>query len=295
MAATVVVSGHGVIRAIQGANNVTMPGLLVADGTPRDCVVNACGAQADTGIIRDNEITSGKYGPLGWTQGYGKVDPDLVVANFMGIGPRPPTNKGASDSVGVEDDLSALSSIKQRREEYKRQMSNFFQGIANLPIVGTLGVGGNRNTYPVETLNGDMRGEGAQHGLPTCDEDGVVNLVYRQINQDGAGPMTAAVDPCSGGKNGKAFVTARVVRDVPGSGVSGLSISTNTDYAVQVKIPEGTICKGEIAGVKNVCVVRVRNQALAGPFGGAAAFTQSSTNRKRALEYRLRKRAARKI
>lgn len=31
------VSAHGVVTEIQGANGVNMPGLTVADGTPRDC------------------------------------------------------------------------------------------------------------------------------------------------------------------------------------------------------------------------------------------------------------------
>lgn len=31
------VAAHGVVTEIQGANGVNMPGLSVADGTPRDC------------------------------------------------------------------------------------------------------------------------------------------------------------------------------------------------------------------------------------------------------------------
>ncbi|KAK9446061.1 cell surface protein (Mas1) [Metarhizium brunneum] len=288
--AATTVSGHGVIRSIAGANGVIMPGLGVADGTPRNCVVNSCGAQADTCIIRDNEIASGKYGPLGWTQGSGNVDPNAVVANFMGKGNAPPRNKGASDSVGVEDNLQGLLTPKERRANEMNMMGNLFQGIANLPIVGTLGFGGSRKTYPTETMNADMRGQGAKSGLPTADENGIVNVVYRQINQDGAGPTTAAVDCESGGKDPKKFKTARVVRDVPGSGISGLSIATNTDYAMQVQIPQDCACTGEVGGVKNVCILRIRNQALAGPFGGAVAFTQSKASHKRALEYRLQKR-----
>ena len=30
-------SAHGVVTSITGANKVVMPGLSVADGTPRDC------------------------------------------------------------------------------------------------------------------------------------------------------------------------------------------------------------------------------------------------------------------
>ncbi|KAF9271966.1 hypothetical protein BGZ88_005356 [Linnemannia elongata] len=44
----------------RAVKRVNAPGACVLDGTPRDCVVNACGAQADTGIIRDDEIDRGK-------------------------------------------------------------------------------------------------------------------------------------------------------------------------------------------------------------------------------------------
>ena len=104
--------------------------------------------------------------------------------------------------------------------------------------------------------------------------------------------MTAAIDATSGGTDAKAFLPAKVVRDVPGSSVSGLTPVTNTDYTMKVQMPKGVTCDGEIAGVKRVCIVRVRNQALAGPFGGGAAFTQSAENRKRAIAYRRRKRVA---
>lgn len=286
--AATVVSGHGLIRTVEGANGVSMPGLTLTDGTPRDCVVNACGAQADTGIIRDAEIASGKAGPLGSTQGSGKVDVAAHVANFMGSGTSLPKNKGAADSVGIEDDLSGLfGGAKDRREEHKRQMSDLFQGLGKLPVINVIGFGGNRKTWPVETLNGDMRGQGAVKGLPTPDARGVISLVYRQINQDGAGPMTAAIDYTSGGTDPKAFETAEIIHDVPGF---GLSLATNTDFPVQVKMAEGRTCEGVVAGVKNVCIVRVRNQAPAGPFGGGAAFTDGKHARKRAVAYRLKKR-----
>lgn len=31
------VSAHGVVTEIKGANGVSMPGLTIQDGTPRDC------------------------------------------------------------------------------------------------------------------------------------------------------------------------------------------------------------------------------------------------------------------
>lgn len=216
----------------------------------------------------------------------------------MGTGNGLATNKGAASSTGVEDNLGGSPlggllggrSAKDRRDQHKRDMAQMFQGLGNLPIIGVLGTGGSPKSWPAETINADMRGQGAEKGLPTADSKGVVSLVYRQINQDGAGPMTASIDGTSGGSDPKAFRSARVLRDVPGSGISGLSLATNTDYPMQVQMPEGMTCDGEVAGVKNVCIVRVRNQALAGPFGGGAAFTQSKESRKRAIAYRLKKR-----
>jgi hypothetical protein len=102
--------------------------------------------------------------------------------------------------------------------------------------------------------------------------------------------LDAAVDGTSGGNEESAFQRAQVTRDVPGLGVQGLSLATNTDFPLEVQMPAGMTCDGTVAGVNNVCVVRVRNGAAAGPFGGSAAFTQSNAARKRAIAYRLKKR-----
>lgn len=55
-------------------------------------------------------------------------------------------------------------------------------------------------------------------------------------------------------------------------------------------MPQGMTCSGQVGGASNVCIVRMQNSALAGPFGGSAAFTQSAAAKKRAVEYNLRKR-----
>lgn len=112
-----------------------------------------------------------------------------------------------------------------------------------------------------------------------------------QINQDGAGPLDAAIDPTSGGTDAAAFQTAEVTQDVPGVGFQGLSLATSRDFPLTVQMPAGMTCEGTVAGVNNVCIVRVRNGAAAGPFGGSAAFTQSAAARKRAVAYRMRRRA----
>ena len=42
-------------------------------------------------------------------------------------------------------------------------------------------------------------GQGATSGLPTCADDGTITMTLHQVNQEGAGPFTADVDPTSGG------------------------------------------------------------------------------------------------
>ena len=110
----------------------------------------------------------------------------------------------------------------------------------------------------------------------------------KQINQDGAGPLQADIDATSGGTDPAAFEPAEVTQDADsGLGDTGLSLDTNTEFPITVQMPEGMVCEGEVAGVSNVCVVRVRNPALAGPFGGSAAFTQSAdaAAKRRAIKY----------
>lgn len=100
------------------------------------------------------------------------------------------------------------------------------------------------------------------------------------------------VDGTSGGTDMAAFQKAQVTQDVPGF-IAGLSTATTTDFPVKVQMPAGMTCDATVGGASNVCVVRVRNNTPAGPFGGSAAFTQTSAARKRALEYRMKMRKAR--
>jgi hypothetical protein len=134
-------------------------------------------------------------------------------------------------------------------------------------------------------------GAGASQGLPTCSDSGAITMTFYQINQDGAGPLEAAVDGTSGGTDAAAFQDAEVTTNVPGLGIQGLSLATATEFPVEVQMPQGMTCDASVGGAQNVCVVRVRNAATAtGPFGGSAAFTQTAAGRKRALAYRLKKR-----
>ncbi|KAH6634721.1 hypothetical protein B0J18DRAFT_28943 [Chaetomium sp. MPI-SDFR-AT-0129] len=339
-------SAHGVVTLIKGANGVDMPGLSVADGTPRDCSTNRCGSQADTSIIRDREIRRGDVGPLGRTQGAGPVDAATAVGVFMGgatgatgnagnatagAGAASGAGTGAAGNgtaaagngtaaaaaakvqaagTGEEDDLSALSALtngngqnsgngrngRNKQNNDKREAGlvgrQLLKGLKGL--LGGGGAGGNKgqdSTVATESNVAASAGQGATSGLPTCADDGTIELVYHQVNQDGAGPLDASIDGTSGGTDPAAFQTATVTQDVPGLGVQGLSLATKKDFTVKVQMPQGMTCDATVAGVNNVCVLRVRNGAAAGPFGGSAAFTMSAAAQKRAVEFRMRKRA----
>lgn len=159
----------------------------MADGTPRDCSSNGCGSQADTAIIRDREIASGECGPLGRTQGNGPVDATQMISVFMGeasaasVG----TNSAAS-GVGQEDDLSAAQKTASSNDNDKRSKKNKVRQL----LAGLLGGGGNganaqgvQNEGPPETRVAATAGAGSDSGLPTANEDGTVDLTFRQVSQ----------------------------------------------------------------------------------------------------------------
>jgi hypothetical protein len=151
----------------------------VADGTPRDCSSNGCGSQADTAIIRDGEIESGEVGPLGRTQGNGPVDPAVMIQSFMGTGVAP-TNNGAEDSTGVEDDLSALNGGRGNRnnnDRKKRQLGGLLGGLFGG------GGGDSSDDAAAETIVAQSEGVGATDGLPTCSDSGEITVTMRQVSE----------------------------------------------------------------------------------------------------------------
>lgn len=97
------------------------------------------------------------------------------------------------------------------------------------------------------------------------------------------------IDSTSGGSDPSAFKQAQVLQDVPGDKL-GLSLAKTENFPIQVQMPQGMTCSGSVGGASNVCILRVNNNALAGPFGGSVAFTMSPAAKKRAVEFNLRKR-----
>ncbi|ESZ92261.1 putative Egh16H1 precursor isoform A [Sclerotinia borealis F-4128] len=258
------VFAHGVVTEVQGANGVTMPGLSVADGTPRDCPSPGCGAEADTSIIRTKEMGSSKATALGRTS-TGPVDASTMISMFMG------------------GDANSTATVAAR-EVHAASM-------ARRALVVRAANGGTKTPSGTsETAVKAAAGAGAASGMPTCADDGTVKMTFHQVNQDGAGPLTAMVDPTSGGTDPSAFKKAAVTQNVPGIGIGGLSAAQTMDFQMAVQMPAGMTCAGSVGGASGVCVAKVQNSALAGPFGGSVAFTQSAGAKKRAIEYNLSKR-----
>lgn len=184
-------AAHGVVTKITGANGVEMPGLSIADGTPRDCSTNGCGSQADTSIIRDRDIQAGGS-PLGKTQGGGDVVAATMIDVFMGqTDPTTLKTNSAASGVGQEDDLSAAPAAATKTKAKAGAANKARQLLAGL--LGGLGGGagggaggaaaqGTKNTLPPETMVKTTAGAGSSGGLPTANTDGTVDLTFRQVS-----------------------------------------------------------------------------------------------------------------
>ncbi|KAI0536088.1 hypothetical protein GGR58DRAFT_476671 [Xylaria digitata] len=99
-----------------------------------------------------------------------------------------------------------------------------------------------------------------------------VDVTIHQVNADGAGPYTC--DVIAQGNNGViTFPNVAVADNVPG--VNGFSQAKEEDFTIKVTMPSDLNCTGSSAG--NVCTVRCRNNALAGPFGGCFPVQQIDT------------------
>lgn len=264
------VFAHGVVTSVEGANGQNLPGLSLIDGTPRDCATPACGSEADTSIIRTNEIGTSKASALGRTQGGGPVDAAKMMAVFM-------------DSANANS-----TAAKAAREIHAANLAA--RALAPRQNGGSKTPAGTKEAS-VKAATG-----AASNGLPTTADDGTVKMTFHQVNQDGAGPLKAAIDATSGGTDPAAFKAADVTTNVPGIGIGGLSAAAVMDFPVAVQMPAGMTCQGSVGGVSNVCVARLQNSAAAGPFGGSVLFTQSAAAKKRAIEYNMaKKRFARSL
>lgn len=141
----------------------------------------------------------GKASALGRTQGGGAVDAGAAISMFM--------SGGAGGA--------------------KRGLLDALTGGAGAAAGGAAGgkaaAGGKGGA--AESGVAKAAGTGASSGLPTTADDGTITMTFHQVNQDGAGPLTAMIDATSAGTDPAAFKPAQVMQNVPGIGIGGLSLA----------------------------------------------------------------------
>ncbi|PVG03631.1 hypothetical protein CPB86DRAFT_695004 [Serendipita vermifera] len=103
-------------------------------------------------------------------------------------------------------------------------------------------------------------------GLPSMSENGQITMTIHQVNGDGAGPYTCEMSTDATGTD---FVPLTIIQNVPGE--DSRSRARATPFPLTVQAAAGTQCTGGPNG--DACIIRCRNDARAGPFGGCAVVT----------------------
>ncbi|KYK57621.1 hypothetical protein DCS_04633 [Drechmeria coniospora] len=101
-----------------------------------------------------------------------------------------------------------------------------------------------------------------------------ITLTMHQVNADGAGPFFCDIDQT--GNTGLNLQNLTVTNNVEGT--NGLSQAKTKESNITIQMPNDLACIGASTG--NVCTVRCRNNAVAGPFGGCFAVQQVDTQAK---------------
>lgn len=124
--------------------------------------------------------------------------------------------------------------------------------------------------------------------LPQFTPGGSLSGTFRIVTADGAGPISAVLDPTATGKFSTG-VQLSVVEQIPGKngwfvdankqkqqrglweravGIVKRAPAVNKDFTFKFSVPAGTTCTGTVAGMTGVCLVKIANAHKAGPFGG---------------------------
>ncbi|KAI9146198.1 hypothetical protein BKA69DRAFT_1108531 [Paraphysoderma sedebokerense] len=103
--------------------------------------------------------------------------------------------------------------------------------------------------------------------LPTVKAGAKTTINVHQVNQDGAGPFNCEIDMTGTGEN---FQNLQIAQNV--KGFAGLARGTAQDNPLVVQMPQNLQCTGGENG--NMCMIRCRNPAAAGPFGGCIPVAQ---------------------
>ncbi|KAI8951238.1 hypothetical protein F4801DRAFT_578617 [Xylaria longipes] len=166
-----------------------------------------------------------------------------------------------------------------RRRPFQQDTTRF-RGDQADTIGETLGGGDNdveQGTQAIMAETGDQ--------LPQVSQGGELNMTLHQVNSDGGGPYTCAINADG---TGQIWQDITVTTTPPGKNSRNRE-GAATDFPLVATIPDDQTCTGTVAGQDNMCLVRCMNDARAGPFGGvvpvqmAGNSTGSSTAARRAL------------
>ncbi|KAI0104697.1 hypothetical protein GGR51DRAFT_225254 [Nemania sp. FL0031] len=174
-----------------------------------------------------------------------------------------------------------------RRRPFQ-QDSTRFKGDQADTIGETLEGGNNdieQGTQAIMAETGDQ--------LPQVTQGGELNMTLHQVNSDGGGPYTCEINADG---TGETWEDIDVTTTPPGENSRNRD-GAATDFPLVAAIPDDQACTGTVAGQDNACLVRCKNAARAGPFGGvvpvqmAGASTGNSTTARRALAAHMRRNA----
>jgi len=119
----------------------------------------------------------------------------------------------------------------------------------------------------IVSATGDLGGQGPSSLPQISTSSGVLNMVYHQINRDGAGPIACSV---SADASGNLYKTMIITTNVPG--INGKSNAENVDFPLVASMPASTKCTGIVGSITNACVVKCQNPV--DPFGSSFIVQQ---------------------
>lgn len=114
------------------------------------------------------------------------------------------------------------------------------------------------------------------NAVTSVTKGSTIEVTVHQVNADGAGPYFCDLDTTGNARRLVGQVPLNITNNVPG--VNGFSQAKAQQFTMIVTLPDDMECTGSSAG--NVCTVRCRNNALAGPFGGCFPVQQTDVTPK---------------
>ncbi|KAI1383940.1 uncharacterized protein F4822DRAFT_433890 [Hypoxylon trugodes] len=189
----------------------------------------------------------------------------LAIAQAHGVLIKVQGNKGSPEGVGfqVESELArnctSISPCQQDTTIIRDAeiSANVVNECGRTELSGNIDIGENTENQLAAGI------------VTQVSKGSSVDVTIHQVNADGAGPY--ACDLVEAGNNGIITQNLTVENNVPG--VNGFSQAKTQDFVIRVNMPDNFTCTGSSAG--NVCTVRCRNNAQAGPFGGCFPVQQT--------------------